>query len=222
MTPDLAGDDRPIARRWLRPLAAAVFVVLLMQAAARLIGPSLGAWSWVPLNVLYWTAALVLALAGGGRSGVRRWMGRSRRAGWWPAAVIGFAVLPTLPMLIPNARLFLRPEVWVTTLLFSAVNPVAEEFFWRGYLLDAMIGGGLRPAWAAVLSSLLFMANHQWIAVNVPGARNPVAMAFQLVFGLVMSAAYLRMRSLRWPLLGHVLINILTITSAVFLNLYIP
>ena len=136
--------------------------------------------------------------------------------------VIGLAVLPTLPILIPNARLFLRPEVWITTILFSAVNPVAEEFFWRGYLLDAMTEGGLRPAWAVAASSLLFMANHQWIAVNVPGARNPVAMAFQLAFGLVMAAAYLRMRSLRWLLLGHALTNILSITSAVFLKLYTP
>ncbi len=222
MTPELVGEIRPATRRWCRPLAWAIFVVILMQAAARLIGPSMGAWSWVPLNIIYWTAVLSIAVSGGGRSGVRSWLGRSRRAGWWPAAVIGLAVIPTLPMLVPNARLFLRPEVWITTLLFSAVNPVAEEFFWRGYLLDAMTEGGLRPAWAIAASSLLFMANHQWIAVNVPGARNPVAMAFQLAFGLVMAAAYLKMRSLRWLLLGHALTNILSITSAVFLGIYIP
>jgi len=124
-------------------------------------------------------------------------------------------------MLFPDTwRLFLPVQVWLPTLLFVVINPCAEEGYWRGLLLDAVEN---KNKWLGVLySSTLFMINHMWISVMVIGARNSIASVFQFVFGVLMSITYLKTQSLRWPLVAHFLVNLLTPTVAVFLNLYIP
>jgi membrane protease YdiL (CAAX protease family) len=219
----LGSADDPAAekkRRFiivLSPLA----VILLGQVAARMLGPLIGVWSWVPLTTGYWIGILLLVAWGGGKEATSRWLQRSGGAWYWPLLAVSIGVIPTLPMLFPDTwRIFLRTEVWLPTIFFVILNPFAEEAYWRGLLLDAMSD---RPRWLRILySSILFMVNHMWMSVMAIGARNPVASAFQFIFGVIMSVAYLKTQSLRWPLAGHFLANLLTPTVAVFLNLYIP
>jgi membrane protease YdiL (CAAX protease family) len=196
-------------------------VILLGQLAARTVGPAMGAWSWIPLNIGYWTALALLITWGGGRWAILRWLRPSQGHWPWPLLAIMIAVLPTLPMLFPDTwRLFLQLEIWLPTLLFVVINPCVEEGYWRGLLLDAV---GDKNKWLGILySSTLFMINHLWISVMVIGARNPMASVFQFVFGVLMSITYIRTQSLRWPLVAHFLANLLTPTVAVFLNLYVP
>ena len=202
-------------------LFSPLVVILLGQLAARTMGPAMGVWSWVPLNIGSWITMALLIGWGGGRQAILRWLSPSRGNWLWPALAIVVAVFPTLPMLFPDTwRLFLQLKIWPPTLLFVVFNPCAEEGYWRGLLLDAV---GNKNKWLGVLySSTLFMVNHLWISVMVIGARNPIASVFQFVFGVLMSITYLKTQSLRWPLIAHFLTNLLTPTVAVFLNLYVP
>ena len=202
-------------------LFSPLLVVILGQLAARTAGPIIGVWSWLPLNIGYWTTLTLLITWGGGRQAILNWFRRPQGNWLWPLLAISIAVLPTAPMLFPDTwRLFLQVEIWLPTLLFVLVNPCVEEGYWRGLLLDA---AGDRSKWLVILySSTLFMINHMWISVMVIGARNPMASVFQFVFGIVMSTTYLKTRSLQWPLVAHFLVNLLTPTVAVFLNLYVP
>lgn len=202
-------------------LLSPFLVIFFGQLAARTVGPTIGVWSWIPLNIGYWTTVALLIAWGGGRQAILRWLHPSQGNWLWPSLAITIAVVPTMPMLFPDTwRLFLQAEICLPTLLFVAINPIAEEGYWRGLLLDA---AGDKNKWLGVLySSTLFMINHLWISVMVIGARNPMASLFQFVFGIVMSITYLKTRSLRWPLVAHFLANLLTPTVAVFLNLYIP
>lgn len=196
-------------------------VILLGQLAARTLGPAIGVWSWIPLNIGYWTIIALLIGGGGGRQAILRWL-RPAQGNWlWPLLALSIAVGPTIPMLFPDTwRLFLQVEVWLPTLFFVVINPCFEEGYWRGLLLDTVSD---KNKWPVILySSTLFMINHMWISVVVIGARNPMASIFQFVFGVVMSITYLKTQSLRWPLVAHFLANLLTPTVAVFLNLYVP
>jgi uncharacterized protein len=196
-------------------------VILLGQLAVRILGPAIGVWSWVPLNIGYWTMIALLIRWGGGRQAILRWLCPSQGNWLWPLLAISIAIVPTAPMLFPDTwRLFLKVEIWLPTLFFVVINPSFEEGYWRGLLLDAVSD---MNKWLVVLySSTLFMINHMWISVMVIGARNPMASLFQFVFGVLMSITYLKTRSLRWPLVSHFLANLFTPTVAVFLNLYIP
>ena len=202
-------------------LFSPIMVIFLGQLAARTLGPAIGIWSWIPLNIGYWTAIILLIAWGGGRPAIRRWLRPSRGHWLWPVLAILVAVVPTVPMLFPDTwQLFLQLRVWLPTLLFVVINPGAEEAYWRGLLLDAVEN---KNKWLGVLySSTLFMINHMWISVMVIGARNPMASVFQFVFGVLMAITYLKTQSLRWPLVAHFIVNLLTPTVAVFLNLYIP
>jgi membrane protease YdiL (CAAX protease family) len=202
-------------------LLSPFLVILLGQLAARTLGPAIGVWSWIPLNIGYWIAIILVIKWGGGRQAILKWL-RPSKGGWlWPMLAILVAVVPTIPMLFPDTwRLFLEVQVWLPTLLFVVINPCAEEGYWRGLLLDAIEN---KNKWLGVVySSSLFMINHMWISVMVIGARNPMASVFQFVFGVLMSITYVKTQSLRWPLVAHFLVNLLTPTVAVFLNLYIP
>lgn len=201
----------------LSPLA----VILLGQFAARTVSPVMGIWSWVPLNLGYWTAITLLIGWGGSRQAIIRWLRPSQGSWLWPLLGIIIAVVPTAPMLFPDTwRLFLQLQVWFPTIFFVIINPCAEEGYWRGLLLDA---AGDKNKWLAVLySSALFTINHMWMSIMVIGARNLMATIFQFVFGILMSIIYLKTQSLRWPLITHFLVNLLTPTVAVFLNLYVP
>ena len=114
-----------------------VVVVLVMQAAARILGPRLGVWGWVPLNLIYWTTALLFVFLGAGPKAVRGWLGPSRGKPIWPILAVGFGVLPAFFMFIPNVGLFLKPSIALSTLGFALINPIAEELYWRGLLLNA-------------------------------------------------------------------------------------
>lgn len=210
------------ARRRRLVLLSPVLLALAMHLAARVVGPWLGEWSWLPLTVGYWTAAGLLIAWGGGREAVRRWLQPARGSWIWLILPLLLAVGASVPMLGPAFRFYPEPRVWILTVFFVMINPGAEEGYWRGLLLDAARGSGWK-VWAAVIySSLFFTINHAWMAVMTVGARNPVASAFQFVFGALCAIVYLKTRSLRWPLLAHFIVNLLTPTVAVLFNLYIP
>lgn len=202
-------------------LASPIVIILLGQIAARTVWPSMGIWGWLPVTIGYWIVLFVLVIWLGGQQAVAAWLGPSKSKWYWSILALAIGILPPLPMLLPDAwQLFLKPGVWLPTLLFVAVNPWAEELYWRGLLLSTSTRG---RKWPVVLySSVLFMVNHLWISAVAIGARTPAASAFQLVFGLLMCMIYLRTGSLRWPLVAHFLVNLLTPTVAVFLNLYVP
>jgi membrane protease YdiL (CAAX protease family) len=88
----------------------------------------------------------------------------------------------------------------VTVALIGLAGPLAEELFFRGFLLTALVGplGRLR---AAAATSVLFAAGHVDIGVMVPF----------FVSGMLLSWLYLRTRSIWPPFLAHAAQNLLAL-----------
>src|SRR5512138_1422625 len=93
-------------------LLSPLMVILLGQLAARTLGPIIGIWSWVPLNIGYWTTIILLIKWGGGRQAILKWL-RSSEGHWlWSVLAIVIAVVPTVPMLFPDTwQLFLQLRI---------------------------------------------------------------------------------------------------------------
>lgn len=128
-------------------------VILLGQLSARTLGPALGVWSWLTLTTGYWVILALIIIWGGGQNAINRWLQPSRGSWLWPLLAISIAVIPTLPMQFPNTwRFLLQTRIWLPTLIFVVINPLAEEGYWRGLLLDAMTNTN---KWLAVLYSRL-------------------------------------------------------------------
>ncbi len=195
-------------------------VIAVGQLAARILGSQGGTWTWAYLFVGYWITLAGFILWGGGTKAISGWLQPSQGGSFWPVIAMAFAFATTLWMFIPNWRLLLRPEILFPTIVFTLVNPWLEEGYWRGLILDAAASW---QSWLAILySGSLSSLNHIFVMVFVAAARNPAVWAYQLVLGLLMGVVYTRTKSLRWPIFSHAIVNMLSLSVAMFLNIYTP
>jgi membrane protease YdiL (CAAX protease family) len=201
-------------------LLSPIAVIAAGQVVARLVDVSVGRWGWAPAVVGYWIALGILIMRAGGRQAVARWARPSRGSALWPVLAVACGVGPTLPMLPGSWHLLLQMRVWAPTIVFVCINPLVEEGYWRGLLMDA--AASWSPFAAIAYTSVLFTLNHLWFAHLVVAARNPLVPAFQFVLSVVMALVYVKTRSLRWPVAAHFLANLLSPTVAMILNLYVP
>ncbi len=214
--PEGVADRRRHRLTLLSPFA----LIVVGQLTSRVIGPIVGTWAWAYLFVGYWITLACLIVWGGGRKAVTRWLQHSQGGLLWPIIAMAFSLVTTLWIFFPNWRLLLRPEILFPSIVFTLVNPCLEEGYWRGLIIDA---AARWPRWLAILySAALFAINHLFVMVIASAARNPAVWSYQLVIGLIMGIVYTMTRSLRWPIISHAVINLLSLTIAMFLNLFVP
>jgi membrane protease YdiL (CAAX protease family) len=219
---DLLSQPGGVAdRRSRRLLLLSPFAVIAVgQLAARILGPTGGTWAWAYLFLGYWITLAGLILWGGGRETISRWLQPSQGGPFWPVIALAFSFATTLWLITPNWRLLLRPEILFPTIVFVLVNPCLEEGYWRGLIIDAAVRW---PIWLAILySGCLSAINHLFVMAIVAAARNPVVWVYQLILGLLMGVVYIRTKSLRWSIVSHAIVNMLSLTVAMFLNVYVP
>jgi membrane protease YdiL (CAAX protease family) len=112
---------------------------------------------------------------------------------------------------------------WVVASWFSlgAINAWIEEGYWRGLVMDAAFGAGW-PAWlAGVYSAICFGASHPLLFGWQEGdALNGIAgFSGTLIAGLIWGLVYRQTRSLRLPILGHFLQQMLAPPYNIFSQL---
>jgi membrane protease YdiL (CAAX protease family) len=203
-------------------LFSPILVVGLGFVLARVTAAIWDTWSWIPVLIYYWGSLILLTAWSGGRESIRRWLQPSRTDRWiWVWRVLALAV-PAL--FLPTAFLWGLASMngwWVALLWFGlgAINAWIEEGYWRGLLLDAASGW---PGWLAVLySAVCFGTSHPLIfRWQEGGALNGIAgFVGTLIAGVIWGLAYRQTRSLRLPILGHFLQQMLAPPYNVFIQL---
>lgn len=201
---------------WISP----VLVVAISAITIRIAAMFLGVWAWLPWILVYWVTIGGLALWGGGRASVGRWMKPAGGHWLWSALAVVLG-LSGITMFISSWQLITPLFIFIPWLILGLVNPVLEEWYWRGLMLDMT---QTWPTWIRILySSALFSLNHVLgIAVTSIGSRSPIFLINTFVLGVLFSIIYLKTKSLRWLILGHALADLLGLSIAVFLNLWVP
>ncbi len=195
-----------------------VIAVILSQVVAIALGPALGPWVWAVIVVTYWAVLALFVLTWGGIQQIRAYLGPSTREWLWKLVAVVFGLL-TLPlMFIPHHRLlFASFSIWFSSLVLALINPWIEELYWRGVLMDATAGW---PKWVSIgYSSLLFAVFHTAFAWTSIACRNPVFLANTFVAGVLYSIIAWRLRSLRWNIFSHFLVNVFGLSTPAFLNM---
>jgi membrane protease YdiL (CAAX protease family) len=129
--------------------------------------------------------------------------------------------LLSLPEFVRHWRLLLDPVVMIAWLLFAVINPLFEESYWRGLLLDAMRGWHAVPAVA--YSALLFAASHPLIwGVRSEALGDLRVVPVLAAIGVVWAVAYRRTGSIVCSVAGHACANLLGMSVPLLLNLYSP
>jgi membrane protease YdiL (CAAX protease family) len=201
-------------------LLSPILVVLAGALVIRLVEPSLGVWAWVPWILFYWTGIAALVAWGGGRDAIHAWM-RHPTGHWAWSALAVLLGLGGLSIFLSSWKLLLPWTIWLPWLLVAAINPFLEEWYWRGLLLDQ---AGNVPAGVGITGAALFFAlNHLFgIGYTSIGCRNPIFIFQTFVLALLFGVIYKKTRSLRWAIVGHALADLLGMSVAVFLNLWVP
>ncbi len=208
--------------RWgKRLILLSPFVLIVLgQLLAWMVGSHLGTFAWAYLFVGYWISLAMMILIGGGKNAIFRWLQPSQGGPLWPFVAIAFSLVTTIWMFIPNWHFLIQLELIIPTIIFVMINPCLEEGYWHGLLIDSAVGW---PSWLAILySGILFAINHLFIMVVVPAGRNPAVWVYQLFVGLLLGVVFIKTKSLRWPIASHAVINLLSMTIAIFMNVYVP
>jgi membrane protease YdiL (CAAX protease family) len=194
-------------RAYLQFLAAIVYF-FVAQGLARRGAMGLVQEQWMPLA----SQAMVVFLLLVGYAAMGFWLDREqhpiavqglpRRPGWKSEAGLGLAigwslaVVCVLPMVLAGGIaivLVLDPSAWgwlLADTAFFALTALAEEIAFRGYGFQrfAQAVGGVGAA-------IGFAAFYAILQGLTPGSSR-VSMAVSIVFGLVLSTAYLRTKAL--------------------------
>ncbi|MSQ40857.1 MAG: CPBP family intramembrane metalloprotease [Dehalococcoidia bacterium] len=226
--PSLAerGHDVQSVREVGKGLGAAVGLVLLVLAAlllvhclwpAQLLPAALGATALVEAGLLWAAWCFGTRSFGAWRAMGLRLPSNPLAYSALPALVLFASLLATLLYTqavtlvgldglrptTPTQLLQLEgPLLWVGGFIIVGLGPLAEEIFFRGFLLRGLaprLGG----AGAAIVSSLIFAIAHL-----TPGVLAPI-----FILGLLLSWLYLKTRSIVPGLIAHSAQNALALLA---------
>jgi membrane protease YdiL (CAAX protease family) len=195
-------------------------IIAVGYALAHLWTIIFGIWVWIPLTLVHWGMFGFMIAWGGEREAIRRWLQPPQGAWGWALLAIVVGLIP-LSIFIQNWKLF--PSAWLVLawLLFALINPFLEEGYWRGLLLDSTKHW---PGWLGVLYSTFFFAINHPLTIGVYSIanRHPAVLISTFIMGLAWAVVYRKTQSLRWPIVGHILADLLNLSVLTFLNIVVP
>ncbi|WP_433967180.1 CPBP family intramembrane glutamic endopeptidase [Tunturiibacter gelidiferens] len=200
-------------------LLSPILLIAAGHLTARVFSASIGAWAWVPLQLVYWSGMIAVLYSVNGLSNI--FAAYKRSSGWrsWSSGIL-IGLIPW-PILLLHLSLLHSPLLIVCWIALALINPFIEESYWRGLFGEVTARW---PAWAALLyPTLFFAAAHplQWGVFSV-GSRNWQMVVALMIMGIAWSATYRQTRSLRSNTFSHMLVDLGNMSVWVFLNLYIP
>jgi hypothetical protein len=173
--------------------------------------------AWLPPMVVYWLSLFLAIALLRGLNAYRGWLQPSK--GHWLFRAV--SLLNVVFIAVPSVLFARGIEIAsigsvVAWLLIVVFNPIVEEGYWRGTLIDATSGW---PSWATVLySAFWFGLSHPLIiGINIALVAGITGFIGTFVNGLIWATTYRSSGSLRWGIATHIAANVFSI--AIFLGL---
>jgi len=206
-------------KNYLKFLITPLLIIFLGVVVGRSCFLFLKNWAWLPVVLTYWIAVGVILYLDYKRSGTRPCSyfkgGRFNLTAAILALIVG--IIP-LPIFLINYHLFDSVILIILWIVVAIINPLFEECFWRGYMLDKF---PQMPFWIkTVVSSTLFAIAHPLIwglfSANMLTAEMFISV---LIMGLTWSYVYRKSKSLLLPCISHTLVDMLSCSVLAFMNL---
>lgn len=189
-------------------------IITINHLVALWSGKIWGAWAYIPVMLSNWILFAVFIYWGANRERLKRWLSRPKPSRGWAILSLSMGLLP-LPIFLLGWKLLAPWFIWMPWMLIALINPWLEEFYWRGLLIDIPKG-----RWGVFYSSVLFAVNHP-LSYGVNSDRNngfTIAIV-TFVMGLVWAYTRKHTESLRWPIVAHFIVDLISLSAVVFLNL---
>lgn len=193
-----------------------IVIIVIGFVVAVIANHIIGEWAFIPLSIVYWSLIFIV---------VKPTKNKLTEIFKYSHINLKYILIAFIPVL-----LCIVSFVWgiqyinnvfliVLWILFAIVNPIAEEMFWRAYLLDNL---GWKPAIKIIFSSLLFLLSHMMWGVFSVTIRSYIMIMPLLIMGIAWGYVYHKTKSLKWCIIAHFFVDIMNLSVWVFLNIYIP
>ncbi len=193
-----------------------IIIIAIGFVVAVIANHIIGEWAFIPLSIVYWSLIFIV---------VKPTKNKLTEIFKYSHINLKYILIAFIPVL-----LCIVSFVWgiqyinnvfliVLWILFAIVNPIAEEMFWRAYLLDNLIW---KPKIKIIFSSLLFLLSHMMWGVFSVTIRSYIMIMPLLIMGIAWGYVYHKTKSLKWCIIAHFFVDIMNLSVWVFLNIYIP
>lgn len=193
-------------------LLSPIAIILLLRWAAMLLSGNPSNWVWVPFVLLYWLVmAVIMKVAPLSLTGI---FSKSSVPWYWAliAIVMGMG---GISYLFENWEYYTVPQYVLAGLVFSLVNPVMEETYWRKLFIDRYP----QQRYLVVLCVSAAFALMHYFSLGIISSpnREPIILPITFVAGLLWSVVYIRTKTLRYVILSHLLMDVFGF-SALFIR----
>jgi membrane protease YdiL (CAAX protease family) len=207
-------------------LISPILIIITGNFAARLFSDLLGEWAWTGYFAVYWCMLLLFIVLAGKKESHRLWFIKSQGSRWWILPAIGVGLISFPLLLIPNVHVMQSIDLIMVWFIFAVINSLFEEAYWRGFLLDET--AHLPRVLGIIYSSVLFTAIHPlnlgvFSKIQAFDPVRPMALIPFLIILFILSLfyclLYLKSKSLRLPILSHILTDLGNLSIFLFMNM---
>jgi uncharacterized protein len=213
------------ANNWIA-LLSPIIIIAFGHLIARFSNGLLGKWAWIGYFPVYWGMLLFFIFIFNDKKNPFLWFKRSQGSYWWFLPAIGIGLISFPALFIPNYKVMQSFSLILIWLSFALVNSPIEELYWRAFLLDKTIH--LPRMFGVIYSTVLFTAIHplnlgvfsniQAFNPSKPFALIPFLLIL-VILSLVYCLIYIKTKSLRLPVLSHILTDLGNLSIFLFMNI---
>jgi len=211
--------------KWIA-LLSPVFIIAIGHVVARFSHGLLGQWAWIGYFPVYWGMLLFFIFIFNDKKNPILWFKKPQGSYWWSLLAVAIGLISFPALFIPNYKVMHSVSLVLVWLGFALVNSPIEELYWRAFLLDKTIHF---PRMIGVIySTVLFTAIHplnlgvfsniQAFNPSKPFALIPFLLIL-VMLSLVYCLIYIKTKSLRLPVISHILTDLGNLSIFLFLNM---
>jgi membrane protease YdiL (CAAX protease family) len=207
-------------------LLSPIIIIAFGHLVARFSNGLLGKWAWIGYFPVYWGMLLFFIFFFNDKKNPLLWFKKSQGSYWWFLLAIGIGLISFPALFIPNYKVMQSFSLILIWLSFALVNSPIEELYWRAFLLDKTIH--LPRMFGVIYSTVLFTAIHplnlgvfsniQAFNPSKPFALIPFLLIL-VILSLVYCLIYIKTKSLRLPVLSHILTDLGNLSIFLFMNM---
>ena len=211
--------------KWIA-LLSPVFIIAIGHVIARFSHGLLGQWAWIGYFPAYWGMLLFFIFIFNDKKNLILWFKKSQGSNWWSLLAIAVGLISFPALFIPNYKVMHSVSLVLVWLGFALVNSPIEELYWRAFLLDKTIH--LPRMIGVIYSTVLFTAIHplnlgvfpniQAFNPGKPFALIPFLLIL-IILSLVYCLIYIKTKSLRLPVVSHILTDLGNLSIFLFMNM---
>ena len=211
--------------KWIA-LLSPVFIIAIGHVVARFSYGLLGQWAWIGYFPAYWGMLLFFIFIFNDKKNPLLWFKKSQGSYWWSLLAIAIGLISFPALFIPNYKVMHSVSLVLVWLGFALVNSPIEELYWRAFLLDKTIH--LPRMFGVIYSTVLFTAIHplnlgvfsniQAFDPSKPFALIPFLLIL-VMLSLVYCLIYIKTKSLRLPVISHILTDLGNLSIFLFMNM---